>query len=89
MNVLFRFRINFLFVSLGYIVLLENFSLIAITGEGLQNLTYARHSIEHWSSEVGFFSMPNLLWHEASVYNGHLRGPVTFTPIAERLAVEL
>ena len=25
----------------------------------------------------------------ASVYNGHFRGPVTFTPIAERLAVEL
>ena len=24
-----------------------------------------------------------------SVYNGHLRGPVTLTPIAERLAVEL
>ena len=25
----------------------------------------------------------------ASFYNGHLRGPVTLTPIAERLAVEL
>ena len=25
----------------------------------------------------------------ASVLNGHLRGPVTLTPIAERLAVEL
>ena len=30
-----------------------------------------------------------LLWHGASVYNGHLRGPVTPTPIAERLAVDL
>ena len=28
--------------------------------------------------------MPHL---RASVYNGHLRGPVTLTPIAERLAV--
>ena len=25
----------------------------------------------------------------ASVYNGHLRGPVTLIPVAERLAVEL
>ena len=33
--------------------------------------------------------MPHLLWHGASVYNGHLRGPVTLIPIAERLAVEL
>ena len=37
----------------------------------------------------GFFSVPHLLWHGASVYNGHLRGPVTLTPIAERLVVEL
>ena len=28
----------------------------------------------------------HLLWHVASIYNGHLRGPVTLTPIAERLA---
>ena len=37
----------------------------------------------------GFFSVPHLLWHVASVYNGHLRGPVTLTPTAERLALEL
>ena len=51
---------------------------VTITGEGLQILTYARHS---WplSSEGSL----------ASVYNGHLRGPVTLTLIAERLAVEL
>ena len=41
--------------------------------------------VEQW----GFFSVPHLLWHEASVYNGHLRGPLTLTPIAERLTVEL
>ena len=40
---------------------------------------------KHW----GFFSVPHLLWHRTSIYNGHLRGPVTLTPIAERLAVEL
>ena len=28
-------------------------------------------------------------WTRGSVYNSHLRGPVTLTPIAERLAVEL
>ena len=32
----------------------------------------------------GFFSVPHLLWHEASFYDGHLRGPVTLTPNAER-----
>ena len=49
-------------------------------------LTYARHSwlIEQW----GFLSVQHLLWHGASVNNGHLRGPVTLTPIVERLAVK-
>ena len=42
-------------------------------------------SIEQW----GFFRMPHLLWHGVSVYIGHLRRPVTFTPIAERLALKL
>ena len=42
-------------------------------------------AIEQW----GFFSVPHLLWHGTSVYNGHLGGPVTLTPIAKRLVVEL
>ena len=33
--------------------------------------------------------MPHFLWHGASVNNGNLRGPVTLTPIAERLEVEI
>ena len=33
--------------------------------------------------------MPHPLLHGASVYNGHLRGPVTLTHVAERLVVEL
>ena len=41
-------------------------------------------AIEQW----GYFSVPHLLWHEASVYNGHLRGPVALALIAERIAVE-
>ena len=54
------------------------------TGEGLQILTYAWPS---WSLSR-FFSVPRLLWHKTSVHNGNLRGPVTLTPIAERLAVD-
>ena len=39
--------------------------------------------------QLGLFNVPHLLWHEASVYNGHLRRPVTITPNAERVVVEL
>ena len=33
--------------------------------------------------------MSHLLLHEASVYNGHLRKPVTLTSITDRLTVKL
>ena len=39
--------------------------------------------------QLGFFSMPHLLWHGAPMYNGRRPGPVTLTPIDERLALEL
>ena len=78
------------FVSLEFIVPLENCS-----------LTWRRH-VNRWRAanldlcsaflvmeQCGFLSMPYLLWHGAYIYNGHLRGPVTLTPIAKRLAVEL
>ena len=39
--------------------------------------------------QCGFFNMPHLLRHGVSIYNSHLREPVTLTSIAERLAVEL
>ena len=39
--------------------------------------------------QSGFLSLPRLLWHVVSVYIGHLREPVTLTPIAERLSLEL
>ena len=57
-----------------------------MTGEGLQILTNARHS---WPLTVRVlkFVTPAVTW--ASVYNGHLRGSVTLTPIVEPLAVEL
>ena len=78
-----------LFVCLGLIVPLENFSLIWRRRHYLWwsancHLFSALIAIEQW----GFFSTPHLLWHRACVYNGHLRGPVTLTPIVER-AVEL
>ena len=54
---------------------------VTITGEGLQILTYARHS---WPlSSEGFFSVAHLMWHGPDVYNGHLRGSQTLAPIAE------
>ena len=33
--------------------------------------------------------MPHLPSHGAPAFNGNLQGPVTLTPIAERVAVEL
>ena len=50
-----------------------------ITGEGLKILTYARHS---WPLSEG--SLACHIYCD-TVYNGNLRGPVTLTPIAERL----
>ena len=60
---------------------------VTITCEGLQILTWvysALMAIDQW----GFLNVPHLLWHGASVYNGHLQVLVTLTPIDERLAVE-
>ena len=45
--------------------------------------------VTHCIGQWGFFSVQHLLWHGAFVYNGHLQGPVTLTPFAERLALEL
>ena len=39
--------------------------------------------------QLGFFSVPHAVSHGVTVYNGHLLGPVTLTPIAECLAVEM
>ena len=40
-------------------------------------------------TDEGLQILPHLLLYGASVYNGHLRGPVTLTSFTERLAVEL
>ena len=39
--------------------------------------------------QSGFLSMPHLLCHRASVYNGHLQGHMILKSVAEHLAVEL
>ena len=79
-----------LFVCFGFIVPLDNFPLI----RRRHHCRWKAANFDLWSAFIafdqwGFFSVPNLLWHGASVYNGHLRVPVTLTPIAERLPVEL
>ena len=79
-----------LFVCLGFSIQLENFSLICKTYHCRKraanvDICSALMAIEQW----GFSSVLHLLCHGESVYNGHLGGPVTLTPNAERLAVEL
>ena len=68
----------FLFVCLGFP--LEIFSLIWKCHHDRWKaanfyLCSAFMPIEQW----GLFSVPYLLWHRASIYNGHLRGPDTHT----------
>ena len=65
-------------VYLGFFVPLEIFSLIwrrhhCRWRAANFDLISALKAIEQW----GFFCVPHLLWHGASVYNGHLQGPVT------------
>ena len=62
----------------------HSFGDVTIAVEGLLILTYAWHV-----RPLGSFSVPHLLWHGTSVYDIHLRWPVTLAPNAERLAVEL
>ena len=78
------------FVCLGFFVPLDNFSLIwrchhCLWRAANFDLCSALMAFEQWE----FLSVPHLLWHGASVYNGQFRGPLTLTPNAERLAVEL
>ena len=67
----------------SHLIIFQSYGDVIITGEGLL-LTYARHS---WplSSEGSLASRT----YGASVNDGHLRGPVTLTPNAKRLAVGL
>ena len=75
---------------LGFIVSLEDFSLISRCHYyRLRAANFDLCSALMAIEQLGFFSVPSLLWLETSVYNSYIRGPVTLTPIVERLAVEL
>ena len=94
----------------GGFVPLENFSLIwRLHHYRWRAVNFYLCSALMATEQWGFFYVPHLLWHGASVYSSHLRrymaeifplrrimlsnqsirGTVTLTPIAERLAVEL
>ena len=49
------------------------------------HLCSAFMAIEQW----GFSNASHLVWHGPTFYNWHIRGPVTLTPHAEGLLVEL
>ena len=72
-------------IVLGFIIPLKKFSLIWRRHHCRCKFWPMLGTHGHW----GFFSVPHLLWQGASVYNGHLRGPKTLTPVAGHLAVEL
>ena len=52
---------------------------VIMAGKGFQILSYTRHS-QPLSSE-GFLACHTYCDKEESVYNSHLRGPITLTPI--------
>ena len=80
----------FLFVCSENSKILHSFGDVTITCEGLQILTYAR-ALRTLSSEgsLACDTYCDIRIYCSSVYNGHLRGPVTLAPNSECLAVEL
>ena len=86
-----RFNSDMVFIK-GFVVPFKNFSLIWRCHHyrwKAANFDLIVFSALIANDQWGFFSVPRLLWHGTSVYNGHLWGPMTLTPVAERLAVEL
>ena len=76
-NILFVCLFVCLFVSRSTRQFFTHTEKSSLPGKGCSALM----AIEQW----GFCSVQHLLWHGVSVYNGNFRGPVTLTPIAERL----
>ena len=79
----------FLFVCLGFIVPRANFSLFLRR----HHFQWRAANFDLYSTlmaieQCGFFNVPHLLWHEPTLYNGHLRWPVTFTLVAESFGTE-
>ena len=60
----------------------HSFGEITITGEFF---TYTRHTWPLSSEDflTCIFNLPDLLWHGPTLYNGHLRAPVTLTPCSQ------
>ena len=82
-----QYVVDVFLACLEFFVPLENFSLIwgrhHFRWKAANfDLCSALMAIEQW----WFFSVSHLLWHRASVYNGH-RGPMTLTPNAAWLAL--
>ena len=88
---LFCFVLFCLSVCLSLPVPLEtihSYGDVTTTGWGVQSLTYSWHS---WPLSTEGSLACHTYWDTGHpiIYNGHLRGPVKLSPIAERLAVEL
>ena len=72
-----RFFLFVLIVCFEVFIPLENFSLIWRRHHDRWRAAYfdrcsALLAVVHWR----FFGLPHLLWHRASLYAGHLQGPV-------------
>ena len=80
-------RCSFVWVFLSSWRTFPSYGDVTIYGEGLQIFTWrTRHP---WpSSSEGSLACHKKMWHGTSLYNGHLRGLMTLTPVAECLAVE-
>ena len=52
----------------------------------LYDLYFDLYSASIATEQWGFSNVPHLLWRGSNLYNCQFRGPVTLSPIAERLA---
>ena len=73
---------------LGFFVPLGNFSLMGTSSLPVKGCKFWHMlgTYGHWAVRVVFRAAPTVA--RGSVYNGHLRGPVTLTPITYCLAVQ-
>ena len=63
----------------------ENFTHMVASALPVYNNFNLYSAFDWWR----FFSEPQLMWHGTSINNGHLRGPITVTLVAEGLGMEL
>ena len=82
-------RLFVCFVCLEFIVPIKNFSLIWRPYHCQWTVVNFDLCSAPTTEQWGFFNVPHPLRHGPTVYNGHLWGPVTLTPVAKRLAVDM